>query len=138
MPDSIYPSALPISLDDREYGKFELDNEGRVRVRTVTEGTLTGEIRPSGLTNGGKVTEVLITSSSWTPLPVTPLTDRNALGIQNSSAQDIKVNFDNSVPGFVGMLISAGSERTYDITDQIVVYAKCSSGSVTINVEEIS
>jgi hypothetical protein len=137
MPESTY-TVLPKTVEDREFGKFELDGEGKVRVRTTTEGTLTGEIRPSGLTNGGKVTEVTINSATWTALPPTALTDRNALGIQNVSAQDIKINFDNGVSGFVGMVIGPGSERTYDITDQIVVYAKSSSGTITINVEEIS
>lgn len=138
MSESTYPTNLPMSLDDREYGKFELDSDGKIRVRTTTEGTLTGEISPSGLKNAGRVTEVTINSASWTALPPTALTDRNAIGIQNVSPQAIKVNFDPLVAGFVGMLIGAGSERTYDITDAIIIYAKCTTGSVTINVEEIS
>lgn len=131
-------SELPKDVQTREWGKFELDEDGEVRVRTSTKGTLTGEISPSGLKNAGRVTEVTINSSSWTALPPTSLTARNAIGIQNVSAQDIKVNFDTGVSGFVGMLIAAGSERTYDITDAITIYGKCTTGSVVINVEEIS
>ena len=138
MPESIYATDLPRSLDDREYGKFELDNEGKVRVRTSTTGTLTGEISPSGLKNAGRVTVVTLNDTTWTALPPTALTDRNAIGIQNSSAQEIKVNFDPSVIGFVGMTIASESERTYDITDAIVIYGKCQSATVEINVEEIS
>ena len=131
-------SELPKDVQTREWAKFELDDNNEVAVRTKTTGTLTGEIRPSGLNNAGRVTEVTINSATWTALPPTALTDRNAIAIQNVSAQDIKVNFDTGVAGFVGMLIASGSERTYDITDQILIYAKCTTGTVVINVEEIS
>jgi len=136
--ESTYPVNLPITIEDREFGKFELDENGKIRVRTTTEGTLTGEISPSGLKNGGRVTVVELNDYEWTALPPTALTDRNAIGIQNSSAQNIKVNFDPSVVGFVGMTIASESERTYDITDAIVIYGRCQSDTVEINVEEIS
>jgi hypothetical protein len=126
------------TIEDREWDKFALDDDGLTAIRTKTTGTLTGEIRPSGLNVSGRVTEVTINSASWTALPSTPLTDRNAIGIQNLSGQDIKVNFDSGIAGFVGMVIADGSERTYDITDNIVIYAKSSSGSAVVNVEEIA
>lgn len=137
MPESTYTD-LPKTVEDREFGKFELNDDGKVTVRTTTSGTLTGEIRPTGLNNGGRVTVVEIVSFEWRAIPAVPLADRNAIGIQNASAQDIKVNFDPSVVAFEGMTIGPESERTYDITDQIIVYARCSTGTVNINVEEIS
>lgn len=137
MSESTY-TIMPKSVEDREFGKFELDDDGKIRVRTSTEGTLTGEISPSGLKNAGRVTVVPINDQNWTALAPTPLANRNAIGIQNSSAQDIKVNFDNTVVGFVGMTVASESERTYDITDAIIIYAKCETGTVEINVEEIS
>lgn len=127
---------LPIPIQDLEHQKFGLNDDEQVFVRTNV--TLSGSIQPKGLSNGGRITEVSLNDATWTPLPSIALSDRNALGIQNVSAQDIKVNFDPLVVGFVGMLISAGSERTYDITDQIVVYAKSTEGTIVINVEEIS
>ena len=141
MTESIYtPPDLPKSLDDREYGKFELDDDGKVRVRTVTTGSLTGEIRPSGLNNLGRVTEVVLNDTTWTALPAAALTDRNAIGVQNLSGKEIKVNFSDLVSGYVGMVIADGSERTYDITDSIVLYGKVSTGlgNAVVNVEEIS
>ena len=129
---------LPKDVQTREWAKFELDDNNEVAVRTKTTGTLTGEIRPSGLNNAGRVTEVTINSATWTALPPKALTARNAIGIQHVSAQDIKVNFDPLVSGFIGMVIASGSERTYDITDSIIIYAKCTTGSVVVNVEEIS
>jgi hypothetical protein len=130
--------ALRTTVQDREWDKFTLDDDGLTAVRTKTTGTLTGTIRPSGLNIGGRVSEVTINSASWTALPATPLTDRNALAIQNVSGQDIKINFDSGVAGFVGMVIGDGSERTYDITDDIIIYAKSSSGSAVLNIEEIA
>lgn len=141
MPESIYtPPDLPKSLDDREFGKFELDAEGKVRVRTVTTGSLTGEIRPTGLNNGGLVTEVTLNETTWEPLPTAALTDRNTIAVQNRSGKEIKVNYSDAVSGYVGMVIADGSERTYDITDAIIIYGKVApgGGNAVVNVEEIS
>ena len=98
----------------------------------------TGSFSPSGLRNGGKVTEVTVSSASWTPLPATALSGRNAMGVQNQSAIEIKLNYDSSTAGYVGVVVAAGAERYYDISDNIILYAKATSGSPTIIVEEIS
>lgn len=127
---------LPNAIQDLEHQKFGLNDENEVFVRTNAE--LSGSIQPKGLSTAGRVTEITLNALTWTALPATPLAARNAMGIQNTSAQDIKVNFDPGVSGFVGMLIASGSERTYDITDQILIYAKCTADTVVINVEEIS
>lgn len=131
---------MPLSTDiqDREFDKFQLNGSGLTAVRTVTEGTLTGEIKPTGLNTGGRVTEVTLNSFSWTALPLTPLADRNAIAIQNPSGIEIKLNFDNSVAGYVGMIVGDGSERTYDIKDTIIIYGKAQTGSPKVNVEEIA
>lgn len=128
--------ALRNTISDREYDKFELNDDGKTAVRIT--GALTGELKPSGLNVGGRVSEVTVTSAGWTPLPAVPLAQRNAIAIQNLSQVEIKVNFDNSVLGYVGMVISDGSERTYDISDQIIIYARAQSGSATLNIEEIA
>lgn len=130
--------ALSPDIGDREYDKFGLNGSGLTAVRTVTEGTLTGSIRPSGLNVGGRVTEVTLNAVTWTALPATPLTARNALGIQNISGLEIKVNYSSGISGYVGMVIADGSERTYDITDAILIYGKCQSGTAIVNVEEIA
>lgn len=133
-------TTLPSGIQDREHAKFELDAEGKVRVRTTTTGTLTGAITPSGLTIGGLVTEVALDDTNWTALPASPLTDRNTIAIQNRSGKEIKLNYSNSVSGYVGMVVADGSERTYDIKDTILIYGKVAPGGgvAVVNVEEIA
>ena len=128
--------ALPTVLNDREFRKFE-EVGGEPAVR-VTGQNFSGSFSGSGLKNAGRVTEVTLNDLTWTALPATPLTDRNALAIQNFSGQLVKVNYDNSVSGFVGAHIPDGQERFYDITEDIIQYAKCASGSATVVVEELS
>ena len=123
----------PRNLSDADLASFYEEN-GKVYRRT----SVTGEIKPSGLNTGGKVTEVTLDTSNWTALPTTALSDRNAICIQNKSGTEIKINYNNSVVGYVGIVISNGSERFYDITDDIIIYAKASSGTPTINIEEIA
>lgn len=125
---------LPCSVQDLELQKFALDSDGKVIVKTSTKGTFS----PTGLNIAGRVTEVVLNDATWTALPATALTSRNAISVQNQSTTAVKVNYDNSVSGYVGMLIPAGGERFYDITDSIVMYAKSESGTPTIVVEEIS
>jgi len=127
---------LPATLNTRENEKFK-EVGGEVAVN-VTSSTISGSFSASGLFNAGRVTEVSLNSSTWTALPATALTDRNAISIQNVSDKSVKVNYDNAVSGFVGMLIPVNGERAYDIQDSIIVYGKCDSGTATVNVEELS
>ena len=105
---------------------------------TDGSGSLSGTFTPSGLRTGGLVTEVTLNSTTWTALPATALANRNAISLQNLSGLEVKVNYSSGVSGYVGMVLANGSERFYDITDDIVLYAKSSSGTPTINVEEIA
>lgn len=123
-----------MQIVDLEQAKFLYDEDGNVIVRTSAKGSFT----PSGLTNGGLITEVEINSTTWTALPASPLSARNALAIQNRSGENIKINYADDVVGYVGIEISNSGERFYNITDEIVVYAKSSSSTVTITVEELS
>lgn len=125
---------LPQNISDREYNKFFEDASGNVRVRTITEGQVTAQ----GLQNGGIVTEVTINETTWTALPSTPLADRNALRIQNRSGQEIKLNYSDSVSGYVGVYVENGSDQFYDISDSIIIYAKSSTSSCSVVVEELS
>jgi hypothetical protein len=92
----------------------------------------------SSLRVAGRVTDIAVTNASWTPLPLVALANRKAINIQNLSGQDIKVNYDSGIAGYVGMTIANGGERSYDMEDGIVIYAKSVSSTVNINVEEIS
>lgn len=98
----------------------------------------TGSLSPTGLKNGGLITEVTLSAASWTPLPATPLANRNAIAIQNISAVEIKLQYDATIIGYVGVVVPSGGERQYDITDAIVIYAKASAGAPIIVIEEIA
>jgi len=102
--------------------------------------TVSGNVtaRPAGLTVGGLITQTTINSTVWTALPLTALANRNALSIQNISGTEIKINYDNTTVGYVGVTIATGSERFYSITDQIIIYAKAASGTPTIQTEELA
>lgn len=96
------------------------------------------EAKRSGLSIAGKITEVTLNTATWTALPATPLSNRNAITIQNPSGTEVKINFDNTVGTYTGIIIADGSERFYDITDSIIIYAKAQTGTPTVTVEELS
>lgn len=124
---------------DWDYGKFMPDADDNVAVRTVVSGgEISGTLEPSGLRNGGRITEVTLSSTIWTALPLVSLDGRNALAIQNRSGIEIKINYTNTETGYVGMVIDNGGERFYDISDSITIYAKASSGTPIVSIEEIS
>lgn len=132
---------LPRAIEDREYQKFEEVN-GSPHVK-VTGSGFSGSFSQSGLTVGGKYTEVTVTDAAWAALPATPLAGRNAIGIQNYSGSEIKINYDYTAAlpaGYVGMVIPNGNEKYYGIRDTILIYAKAEAGagSVTIGIEELA
>lgn len=133
--------SLPKSIQDREYEKFDLNTNGDVVVRTTLSGEVSGTFSPSGLKIAGRVTEVVLSETDWTALPPSgPLANRNAINIQNyDTGAQIKINFRNDV-GYLGVIINENSERNYDITDAIQLYARAApqSGTPVIIIEEIS
>lgn len=129
--------ALPTALQDREQQKFVDVAPGETAVR-VSGDNFSGSFTTSGLRTGGRITEVVLNDSSWTALPATPLSGRNAIAIQNFSGQTIKLNYDNAVSGLTGVYLQNTLDRFYDISDTIIIYAKSSSGAATIIVEEIA
>lgn len=130
--------SLPKSLQDREYEKFDLNNNGDVVVRTTLSGEVSGEFSPSGLKISGRVTEVVLSDTAWTALPPVPLVNRNAINIQNYSGTQIKLNFDPAISTYTGVVVNDQSERNYDIKDSIVIYAKAEIGNPVIVIEEVS
>lgn len=96
------------------------------------------ETTPSGLTIGGKITEVTLNSSTWTALPATAFSQRNGMGFQNPSAIEIKVNFDNGVGTFTGWSVKPNGELFIDVSDSVIVYAKSASGTPTVTVMEVA
>ena len=129
---------LPKALQDREYEKFDLNEAGEVVVRTTLSGEVSGEFTPSGLRIAGRVTEVVLSDTAWTALPPVPLDNRNALNIQNYSGTQIKINYDPSIPGYIGVIVDDQSMRNMDVKNTIMVYAKAEIGNPVIIVEELS
>lgn len=130
--------ALPTSHEERDYKNFtEVDGQPH---RRVTGAGFTGSFTQSGLTTAGRHSEVTIDDVSWTALPAVPFPDRNAIGIQNYTGFEIKLNFDNTVVGYVGMRVPDSNEKYYGIKDTILVYAKAEAGSgpITIDIEELA
>ena len=98
-----------------------------------------GDSKPTGLNVGGLITEVTLNAVTWTALPPVSLDERNAVAIQNTSAVNIKINYDTAVAGYVGMEVRATvGERFYNISNPIQLYAKCSAGTCVVLVEEIA
>lgn len=127
---------------DSDAGKFQflpLANDA-VKVSGDIEVQAPGglDVYPNGLRVAGRVSVVNLNANTWTALPASPLSQRNAISIQNLSGQPIKVNYSASIGGFVGITIADQSERNYNITDAIILYAKSQSGTAQIIVEELS
>lgn len=116
------------------------DSSKSIQKLRVFLDNFTAEFSPSGLKNEGRHSEITVNDSSWTALPSSALGDRNAMAIQNNSTvSNVKVNYDNTVPTYTGMTIRKnGGERQYDIKETIVIYAKAETGTVTLDIEELS
>lgn len=113
------------------------EGDNKLKFLRTVEGRLQTNSN-SSLRIAGRVTEVPINNSSWTALPLVPLASRKAINIQNLTGQEIKINYNNGIAGYVGIAIANGGERSYDMEDGIVIYAKSISSTVNINVEELS
>lgn len=117
------------------YAFVETD-DGQVARRVKLSGAAV--FTPSGLFNGGLVTEVALSDASWVALPTVALTDRNAIAVQNTTDFEMKLNYVDSV-GYVGVIIPANAERFYNITDAIVIYGRLETGGIgSVVVEELS
>lgn len=119
---------LPTHINDREYGKFHLTDKGEISVVVTSDVEI--------LNGSGKVTEVTINDTTWTPLPATALAGRKTVAIQNQSNAEIKINYNPAQAGYVGMIIKKDGERVYNISDDVIIYAKAITGTIAIAVEE--
>lgn len=134
---SVYPTSKTGAANPIAITGTELPDDKTALDVNILEGSVTGELTPSGLKNGGKITVVTLNATTWTALPLTAMPLRNQINIQNFSGVEIKCHFDNTTVGYVGMRVPSNTERFYQITDSINVYAKSQSGTIEIEVEEI-
>ena len=126
--------SLPDGVRQREYNKFVLDGENKTAVNTVvSSGTISGSFSPSGLNVALKVTTLTVGDTA-TALPVTALTSRNSISIQNKSTTqivyigDINVTADTVVGTTSGYELLPGSFFNVDVTPNITIYGRCESG----------
>ena len=105
-------------------------------VPELSVGDINGAFTVDGLSIAGKVTEVAITVA-WTALQASALANRNAMTIQNQGAADVKLGYTGA-GAYVGGIVAANSERFYNITDSITIFARTSAGSTTLLIEELS
>lgn len=98
------------------------------------------QFRPVGLTIGGLITHVALTAAAWTPLPATPLADRNSILVQNISGNGGVVlwNYSASAPATEGIRIEDGGYKATILSDTIIVYGRMLSGTGTVCVDEVA
>lgn len=115
--------------------------ESPVMSTTLAPGStvgIDGKVQVKGLSIAGKFTAVALDAINWAPLPAVAQTNRNAIRIQNQSNVEIKTQYDPLTVGYVGAIIAPNGSDAYDITEDIIIYAKCETGTCTILVEELS
>jgi hypothetical protein len=132
---------MPLSraYEDREYEKFDLNSSGETAVRTISE----GDFSISGLRNGMRITTMEV-SNVAVPLPALPLADRNSIIIFNLDETKTLYIGNSDVEANENIGIKAGWQlgpRSYystDVTDNIIFYGVVDSGTIKIQVKEIS
>jgi hypothetical protein len=99
---------------------------------------------PSGLQTAGRITTMNV-SASAIALPTTALTDRNALSIRNlDSTTTLYVGFHTGVTATdtvgtdSGWQVGPDENIQFDITDDIVIYGIVASGTIKVQVMELS
>lgn len=134
---------LPTALDDREKQKFELNSSEKVAVRTLSEivGAVSGSFTFSGLSTAIKISNITVTDTP-TALPITALTNRNTLILENRDAILPIYIGDASVSNSginEGWEVLATSQFATDITDAINLYAIAPAGqSITVKIMELA
>jgi hypothetical protein len=138
-------SLIPSDIQDEsqntlEKAKFFTNGDGLVRVRTSAQGTFS----PSGLSTAFKITTVDV-STSAVALPTTPLTDRNAISILNTSGSttlyigpDTGVTADTVAGTTSGWEIGPNEIWHVDVTDDITIYAIVASGTIQVKILEVA
>lgn len=103
------------------------------------------ELRVSSDTSAkvqGLITKVDITNIGWTALPLTALSGRRAINIQNPSGLEVYINYSNTAQIDSSIKIASDGERSYDAKDTITYYARlapdANPASIGLIVEEIS
>lgn len=120
------------------YPSLVLDENNKIVPLSSLNGRIQVYSHFALLEQGGQHKSILINSDTWTDVTPVPLVGRKAITVQNTN-QDykVKLNFDNSIVGFVGTTMYPEGERFYTALDNVKLYAKSELGSFYIDVEEV-
>ena len=108
------------------------ESSGLPAVKTVIcDGNLSAQ--PQGFQTEGLIKAVEINDTTWTALPATPLTDRNALSVRNNTGQEIFVSF-TATPTSADDVWDVPDKSSWNalMSDQVILYGKASSGTVKV------
>jgi len=106
-------------------------------LRTKVMNVVTGEFTFSGLSQALKITTMQVTDVA-TAMPATALTNRNAISVQNKDATNTvyignsDVTADTVIGTTSGFELGPNGFFGLDITDDIVLYARCETGKTAI------
>lgn len=134
-------SSAPSSTDQNQTSVTGTDvTVNGVLKRAIDTFLAGGEVSsiPSGLSTAGLITTVALSTGAWTALPASALTKRNSLAIQNTTGDQIRLNFSAIAPAGEGWIVNPNGEFFIDITDAISIYARAVTGTPTITVMELS
>ena len=128
--------------NDDDKNSFIDDSSGNVARNVTFSGGISAV--PSGLRNGLRITTMDV-GDTQTALPVSPLSDRNAISIVNLSTTDTLYIGNTGVVADRSIGITAGWEigpqETYntDIKDTIIIYGIAAAGkTIRVKIQEIS
>jgi len=128
-------------INTLEKAKFFVDADGYLKLRTSASGTM----QTAGLSIAGNISKVTINQTTWTQILVIPLTQCNAIAIQNNNAQNVLLQYDtNGNPNTLGLThgitIVAYGERFYNIKGTVssTIWLKSATSSIDIVIEELS
>lgn len=99
---------------------------------------IVGTFTPSGLNTAGKLTQITLNIATWTALPATALTDRNGVGFQNRTSDQVLVGFISGAATTLGWTVDVNGEFFIDVTDAVVIFGLALTGTPTITVMEVS
>jgi len=131
--------SINMNIKDLEYDKFDLDENGKVIVRT----SATGDFSTSGLKTGIRTTTMLVGTTA-VKLPAIALAGRNSMTIHNKSESQIlyiggsNVTADSVIGTTGGAEIGPGSFWNTDIKGSIEIYGRVDSGSILIKITEVA
>jgi hypothetical protein len=98
-----------------------------------------GKNQPQGLSQGGKITHMLISNTLWTKVPAIALARRNSIKfINRSETATIYIEFVNTNPVGDGDGIPPGGNGIYDATDDIFFYACATVNDTKLTIVEIA